>query len=114
MISQEERVAGAIMRAFFSRPLDLQYINVSVDDQADLARAAIEAIETSRESGVRERPSPWDSVVYQKLRAMPSSLNDACRTMEAAADEIDRLYAERCSPSVSKGDASCRNGRRGQ
>ena len=90
-ISEEERVAGAIMRAFFSRPLDLQYMNVSVDDQADLARAAIEAI---KDSPVRENPSPWDLTVYQKLRAMPSSLNDACRTMEAAADEIDRLYAQ--------------------
>lgn len=28
-----------------------------------------------------------------KLRAMPSSLNDACRTMESAADEIERLSA---------------------
>jgi hypothetical protein len=37
---------------------------------------------------------------------MPSSLNDACRTMEAAADEIDRFYARlglAQSPSTTKG-----------
>lgn len=29
--------------------------------------------------------------IRDQLRAMPSSLNDACRTMEAAADQIDRM-----------------------
>lgn len=29
--------------------------------------------------------------ICERLRAMPSSLNDACRTMEEAADEIERL-----------------------
>lgn len=29
--------------------------------------------------------------IRTQLRAMPSSLNDACRTMDAAADQIDAL-----------------------
>jgi hypothetical protein len=40
--NMQERVAAAIMRAFFSRPVDLQVINVTVADQLDIARAAID------------------------------------------------------------------------
>jgi len=29
--------------------------------------------------------------IREQLRAMPSSLNDACRTMEVAADQIEAL-----------------------
>ncbi len=29
--------------------------------------------------------------IREELRAMPSSLNDACRTMEVAANQIDAL-----------------------
>lgn len=39
-----ERVAAAIMRANFSREVEIQGINVSVPDNLDLARAAIEAM----------------------------------------------------------------------
>lgn len=39
-----ERVAAAIMQANFSRPVEIQGINVSVPDTEDLARAAIEAM----------------------------------------------------------------------
>lgn len=39
--TMRERLAGALMRAFFSRPLDLQYINVCVDDQLDLVDAVL-------------------------------------------------------------------------
>jgi hypothetical protein len=39
--TMRERMAGALMRAFFSRPLDLQIINVCVDDQLDLVDAVL-------------------------------------------------------------------------
>lgn len=29
--------------------------------------------------------------IIERLRQMPSSLNDACRTMDEAAEEIERL-----------------------
>jgi hypothetical protein len=65
--------------------------------RASLTTASGEAATPSNsagsESGEREKPSPWDLVTYQKLRAMPSSLNDATRTMDEAANEIDHLYA---------------------
>ena len=45
MSEMVERVAGAIMRAYFSRPVEEQTVlNVSVPDQEDLARAAIAAM----------------------------------------------------------------------
>lgn len=32
-----------------------------------------------------------DGTLPERMRMMPSSLNDACRTLEAGADEIERL-----------------------
>jgi hypothetical protein len=49
--------------------------------------------------------------IVERLREMPSSLNDACRAMEEAADEIERLQKGiqdylngDYGPAVSKGD----------
>lgn len=37
---------------------------------------------------VRGAGNPYHITIYQQLKAMPSSLNDACRTMEVAAEII--------------------------
>lgn len=48
---------------------------------------------TRRKCGRWLRPMGPIMIDTKSLREMPSSLNDACRTMDAAADEIERLRA---------------------
>ncbi len=80
MTEMEERVAAAIMRAYFSRPVDEQTgINVSVADQADLARAAIEAMREPTEAMVsaayfkmlRGRGGCWRAMIDAALGRLP-------------------------------------------
>lgn len=40
----EYKVAVAIMRAFFDRPVEEQILNVTIKDNLDLARAAIQCV----------------------------------------------------------------------
>lgn len=75
-----DRAAGALMRAYFSRPMDLRDINVCVDDQHDLVRAVLMEIR-----------KPTDEMCYIGGRAedkhgIVGSLR-AMRAWEAMIDE---------------------------
>ncbi len=73
----EEEVAGAIMRAFFSRSVEEQQINVCVADQLDLARAAIESYRDDEIERLRKQ--------VEKQRA------DLSRDMLSKNADIERL-----------------------
>ncbi len=51
-------------------------------------------------------PDVWTPEYMSELREMPSSLNDACRKLEIAADEITRLRAE--TSALRKALEECR------
>ena len=73
----EEEVAGAIMRAFFSRPVEEQQINVCLADQLDLARSAIESYKDEEIERLRKQ--------VEKQRA------DLSRDMLSKNADIERL-----------------------
>jgi hypothetical protein len=90
MTEMEERVAGAIMRAYFSRPVDEQTgINVSVRDQMDLARAAIaemrEPTDVMHEAGNDEMDGMEVGNGHAFCEHIWRAMIDAARTTEPVA-----------------------------
>src|SRR5579871_1293854 len=97
----EEEVAGAIMRAFFSRSVEEQQINVCVADQLDLARAAIESyrddeIERLRKQVEKQRADLSRDMLsknadIERLRTM---LDEEIAKSKEGRAEIKRLRSE--------------------
>lgn len=111
--TMRERMAGALMRAFFTRPLDLQIINVCVDDHLDLVDAVL--AEMGQVAWLIEWPED-DNVPVRWWNPVTGWMRDAnkaahfCREQDAAAYVAAGHWAAVVKPtehvfvsSVSKG-----------
>lgn len=65
-----DRLAGALMRAFFSRDVDLQVINICVTDQHDLVIAVLKEMREPTEAmidGVNTELTWPNDMVWQEM-----------------------------------------------